>query len=208
VNQPLDESWWASKEELVDLIENGLWRDSTDGSKKKVAISDWIVFSGGECLYKYFHEVEELNQLAKYKGFKTKVFTNGMFPDRLKKLLPSIDEVSLDIKCGQDDPNYLGLPPDSQYTKHISNALKILKETRFEIRTVVVKPFIDFFQLEKILELLRGHNPYRWIITPVQFPEGGLNDISLNAGQNSYFSHEISDMVAKLKVDFPIEVHH
>lgn len=47
---------------------------------------EWISFTGGEVTTLPLKKIEEMCEIAHGKGFKTSIFTNGSFPDKLIKL--------------------------------------------------------------------------------------------------------------------------
>jgi pyruvate formate lyase activating enzyme len=59
---------------------------------------DSVVITGGEPLMQY-KDVEKIFKYCKKKGLKTKLDTNGCFPERLEKILKLLDYVALDVKA-------------------------------------------------------------------------------------------------------------
>ena len=208
-----DKSQWKTYDELKKFITKDLFRFKNMTTGKSEKISDWVVFSGGEALWLYQNEVFELNKIAKSKGFKTKLFTNGTLLEPLKKGGQLFDEISLDIKYydplenNKDDQNKV-LGRSLDYSIKIKKALEIIqsKNIPFEIRTVVFKPFINESQLINISTLLKNYNPQRWILTPIKFPDGGLNDPTLGK-QNEIMSFEIHQIIDQLNLAFPTIIY-
>ncbi len=68
--------------------------------KKRSSMLDAVVFSGGEATYQTEAIIEAINDIKQFAPhFKFGLHTNGCFPDRVKKLLPFINWVGLDIKA-------------------------------------------------------------------------------------------------------------
>ncbi|OPX59523.1 MAG: pyruvate formate lyase-activating enzyme 1 [Methanobacterium sp. PtaB.Bin024] len=59
---------------------------------------DAVVITGGEPLMQA-EEVGELLNYSQRKGLKTKLDTNGCYPERISKIIDSIDYIALDIKA-------------------------------------------------------------------------------------------------------------
>lgn len=63
---------------------------------------DSIVITGGEPLIQH-EDIKHILKYSKEKGLKTKLDTNGCFPDELKDILSLLDYVALDIKAPFDN---------------------------------------------------------------------------------------------------------
>lgn len=72
------------------------WDSILQTLQKRVGLLDGVVFSGGEP----FNDplCTELIHQTKALGFKVAVHTAGIYPQRLREALPSLDWVGLDIK--------------------------------------------------------------------------------------------------------------
>ncbi len=116
----------------------------------RVGLLDAVVFSGGEPTLQSAlpAAMEEVRSL----GFKIGLHTAGPYPDRLRRLLPYLDWVGLDIKALPDDyPQITGVPGSG--TK-AWESLRLLLETdiELEIRTTLmpgrsreadIRPLVD-----------------------------------------------------------------
>ena len=94
---------------------------------------DGVVFSGGEPLMSA--EIVEKAKEIKQLGFKVAVHTSGVYPERLKEMLPLLDWVGLDIKASWD--NYEELCGRPNMLEQVKESLKILLNSGidFEART-------------------------------------------------------------------------
>lgn len=101
--------------------------------KTRRNLLDAVVLSGGEPLA---HScILELIRALKQYGFKIAVHTSGIFPERLKEILPELSWVGLDIKAPW--PKYNILTGRKNYAPKVMESLKILTQgsTLFEART-------------------------------------------------------------------------
>ncbi len=119
-------------------------------SRKKYI--DAVVITGGEPtmhqdLPKFIEKLEK-------KGFQIKLDTNGFYPKILKKCLPFVDYVALDIKTTLDKYSLLGATTttDFLYTVNILKRGKI----PYEFRTTIVPGLITFEDVSQMGELLTG----------------------------------------------------
>lgn len=143
VNDPFSENL-NSLQELCSHLE------------KRKGIISGLTLSGGEALLN--PETAEITSYAKKIGYKVKIDTNGMFPERLAFLFKnketSPDFIAMDLKTTPDRAPLLSkkLSPD-EYIKKTSRTIEILKslpEDSWEIRTVLVPPLVS---MENIAQL-------------------------------------------------------
>ncbi len=66
--------------------------------EKSMDFIDSIVITGGEPLIQ-LDDVKKILKYSKKRGLKTKLDTNGCFPDRLFEIIDLLDYVALDIKA-------------------------------------------------------------------------------------------------------------
>ena len=104
-----------------------------DYLSKDYSYVDCIIISGGEPL---IYPVEILLQFINYfkelnKNLRFKIDTNGLFPQKLKKIIPYVNYISIDIKRFPFE-NY-GLLFDNEFIENNENLIKNiplkLKET-------------------------------------------------------------------------------
>ena len=106
-------------------------------SRKKFV--DAVVITGGEPTMQ--SDIPTFLMKLKKMGFAIKIDTNGFFPDVLKKCLPFLDYVAMDIKTCPEKYVQLG----AKDTKKFLRAIKILKQgsANYEFRSTVVPNFVD-----------------------------------------------------------------
>ncbi|MGN0919450.1 MAG: anaerobic ribonucleoside-triphosphate reductase activating protein [Alphaproteobacteria bacterium] len=109
------------------------WDEVLDFLKARVKRLDGVVFSGGEPLMA--PEIIEKAQEVKALGFKLAIHTSGVYPERLREMLPLIDWVGLDIKAPW--AKYPELCGRSQMAEQVQKSLQILVNSgmKFEART-------------------------------------------------------------------------
>ena len=109
------------------------WDEVMDFLRDRVKRLDGVVFSGGEPLMSA--EVVEKIKAVKKLGFKVAIHTSGVYPERLKEVLPFIDWVGLDVKAPWDKYDELCGRPDMG--KQVIKSLEILADSglAFEART-------------------------------------------------------------------------
>lgn len=98
----------------VDLQETGPgvieWGDVTAFLSGREGLLDAVVFSGGEPLTQVV-ALEAAASDVRQMGFKVGLHTAGPFPERLRRVLRSVDWVGLDIKALPGDyPAVTGIP--------------------------------------------------------------------------------------------------
>ncbi|MFW6414210.1 MAG: anaerobic ribonucleoside-triphosphate reductase activating protein [Verrucomicrobiota bacterium] len=135
---------------------------------------DGVVISGGEPTL-WGEELENLINLFKNYGFAVKLDTNGSNPDILKKVLPLIDYVSMDIKCSPD--NYPALVGFST-PEIIEDSVAMIKSSgiRHEFRTTILEDFHTDAEMQTVCQLLKGAQ--RYILQPF-LPRDNLPDEKL-----------------------------
>jgi len=109
-----------------------------------------IVFSGGEptaheALGNWMRAVKEM-------GYEIGLHTNGMFPERLREVLPLCNWVGMDIKAPFDGYEKVTLIPGSGEIARQSAAILLAAKTAYEFRTTVHP---DLLSEEDVLEMAR-----------------------------------------------------
>ncbi len=120
--------------------------------KNRKGFVDGVVFTGGEpLLHKDFvkHFIPKVKEL----GFFVKIDTNGMFPERLRDVLPMVDFVAVDVKATpQRYPEFGGV------WEKVKRSIELLKtsEVDYEVRITAVPVFINEESLKEIGPKLEG----------------------------------------------------
>jgi pyruvate formate lyase activating enzyme len=137
------------------------WNEILAALEMRRHFLDAVVFSGGEPLAQ--HALHKAIKEAKALGYKIGLHTAGCYPQRLKKLLPLLDWVGLDIKALP--AQYESITGVAQSGKHAWRSLELLQHSSilFETRTtlsVEVNP-AQQKQLQHHLDSL-GIQDHRW----------------------------------------------
>jgi len=178
--------------------------------EKRKNVLSGLAISGGEPLGN--PRLVPLIKKARELGYKIKLDTNGLFPQKLKDLCndPLIrpDYIAMDIKTL---PNRYGLfCPDKNrsndfskvYEKNIMASLSIISsfpvEAR-EFRTVLVPPLVDENDIEKIAEIIPQDS--RWYLA--QFQNQSCLDPGY-CGIEPYSSEQIERLVELARKTHPL----
>lgn len=123
-----------------------------DFLERRKGFIDGVVISGGEPTIQR-DLVEVINEL-KSRGFKVKLDTNGTNPQVLKKVLPKLDYVAMDIKNSLE--NYEKTVGKVDVDKIKQSVMEIMRSAKdYEFRTTF-SPDITFDDIEKIGQLIKG----------------------------------------------------
>ncbi len=118
---------------------------------------DGAVISGGEPTLAA--GLVDLIQTLKSYHWAVKLDTNGSRPDVLKTVLPLVDYVAMDVKCGVDAyPQLTGFSE----AERIERSVELIKRHAcdYEFRTTVLPAFHDDCQMEAIGSLVEGAKRY------------------------------------------------
>ena len=119
--------------------------------KNRHGLIDGVVFSGGEpCTDPaLFEAVKEV----KGEGYKVGLHTGGMYPRKLKTLLPYLDWVGLDIKAPlTDDEAYAKVVQRRGAASHVIEALEAILAAgiSLETRTTAHPDYLSEEQIEEL----------------------------------------------------------
>jgi pyruvate formate lyase activating enzyme len=125
--------------------------------KFKAEWADAVCITGGEPTLA--SDLIQLIEFFRGYGFKIKLDSNGGRPDILKKCLPLVDCVAMDIKAGLS--GYHELAGFTQ-TGKIAESVKLIMNSGadYEFRTTVIEPFHTDGQMREIGELIKGAKRY------------------------------------------------
>ncbi|MCB2263168.1 MAG: anaerobic ribonucleoside-triphosphate reductase activating protein [Candidatus Thiosymbion ectosymbiont of Robbea hypermnestra] len=118
----------------------------------RVGLLDALVFSGGEPTLQA--ALPAAMREAKAMGFKIGLHTAGPYPDRLRRLLPLLDWVGLDIKTLPADYPTITGAPDSGARAWESLALLLEAGIALQVRTTVPPHWRDPEDLQPLTDRL------------------------------------------------------
>jgi pyruvate formate lyase activating enzyme len=111
------------------------WSEIINFLEKRRGLLDAVVFSGGEPTLQ--RTLSTAIEQVKAMGYKIGLHTGGPYPARLRRLLPTLDWVGLDIKATQE--NYAKITGVEDSGSRAWESARILLESDIphEIRTTV-----------------------------------------------------------------------
>lgn len=111
------------------------WPDLRDWLERRRGLLDAVVFCGGEPLMDPM--LPEAVLEAKAMGFKIALHSGGSYPAPLRKILPYLDWIGLDIKTGFDDYADITCIPKSGDPVRDSLAHMLQSGVSYECRTTI-----------------------------------------------------------------------
>ena len=140
---------------LMGAVKPGLDKRQLDEVCDRFKV-DWVtacVVSGGEPTMA--PDLPEILTILKRHGFIIKLDTNGSRPDRLMPVLPMVDYVAMDVKCGLD--SYSGLTGFGDVDA-ITTSIDLIRSSAkdYEFRTTLIKGFHEEEEVKAIGNAVRG----------------------------------------------------
>jgi len=126
--------------------------------KERSGFIDAVVLTGGEPLL-YESNIELLRRIREETPLAVKLDTNGTYPDRLKRAMPYVNFVAMDLKARPE--NYiLATGGRARFSSVRESALFLMQQTEadYEFRSTMVPGFIN---AEDVLLLIEELKPYR-----------------------------------------------
>ena len=167
--------------------------------KKRHGVLDAVCITGGEPtvqagLKDFIREIRNI-------GYKVKLDTNGMFPDKLKEIVESgmIDYVAMDVKnCPDKYPMTVGLAENSFPLAQIEKSIEYLLSDviDYEFRTTVVKELHTIDDLKKIAGWIKGAKHYYL----QQFVDSGR---CIEPGYTAYDKDEMKQLCTEIREVLP-----
>jgi pyruvate formate lyase activating enzyme len=148
-------------EKLINLIKNNSLVNSLSITGGEPSLQPEII-----------NLIEKVAKMNKYIS----IDTNGTNPEFIKRILPFIDRVALDLKAPLNQKKYERISNSFVNLKSIINTFEILKNNKsidFEIRTTYVKGLLDQKDIHDIIKFLENRN-FRgtYVIQQYQYSEG------------------------------------
>ncbi|MGW8394184.1 anaerobic ribonucleoside-triphosphate reductase activating protein [Pseudoduganella sp. HUAS MS19] len=111
------------------------WRDLLAFLSERAGLLDAVVFSGGEPTLD--PALEDAMRGVKALGFKVGLHTAGIYPERLKEVLPLVDWVGLDIKTSFEAYDEITGASGSAQAAQAAARLVLESGVPYEFRTTV-----------------------------------------------------------------------
>ncbi|HKZ00476.1 MAG TPA: anaerobic ribonucleoside-triphosphate reductase activating protein [Rhabdochlamydiaceae bacterium] len=159
------------------------WEEVLSFLKTRQNLLEAVVFSGGEPIL--HPELPPVIQEVKQLGFKVGLHTSGAYPSQLKKILPFVDWVGMDIKAPFEKYESITLRKKSGKTAEECARYIIESNVAYEFRTTVHSDLLSQADLEQIAHALQKIGAKHYALQ--NFKPGGCEDAKLC--QNHLDSH-------------------
>lgn len=161
--------------------------------KSRIGKLDAVVITGGEPLL--YDDLEPFIKSIKALGLLVKLDTNGLLPDKLKKLINHgvIDYISMDIKYPEGD--YLTFTGENSL-KHVKESINLIMNSGidYEFRTTYVKGIHTLEASVAIGGMIKGAKQYY-----VQNFRAGKTINPTLSDQNSFTEKELKVLKKNIK---------
>lgn len=175
------------------------WEQVEGFLMRRRGLLDAVVFSGGEPTLQ--KDLPAAVRRVKALGFEVALHTAGAFPERLRRLLPSLDWVALDVKAPL--PQYgavTGVPGSGELVRR-SLEMLALWGGAFEVRTTAHPSLLDDTSLLEIGHTLADLGVRRYALQ--RFRPEGCDDSDLRATADPRFpGAQVRDRLASLIPEF------
>lgn len=177
------------------------WDSIVARLERRRGLIDAVVFSGGEPTAQA--ALPSAIQEVRGMGFGIGLHTAGMYPRRLKRLLPLADWVGFDVKTLF--PQYASVTGVAGDIPRVSESLRLVVESGVdcEFRTTVHPYLIPPYSLMSLAQALAGHGVRRYVLQ--EFRNEGCADTWLRAASAaSYLDDEFCSRIAGLFESFEV----
>jgi len=133
---------------------------------------DAVVITGGEPAMN--RDLPKFVRRLKENGFYVKLDTNGFYPETLRKCLPYLDYVAMDVKTSLEKYKLLG----AENTDNLLRSIRMIKEGKvdYEFRNTVVPRIVNEEDIPKIGRIVEGAKRFAF----QQFRPGETLDEAFN----------------------------
>ncbi len=138
------------------------WRQVIDFLDRRKGLLDAVVFSGGEPTL--HRRLDAAVKQVSAMGFQVGLHTAGVFPERLRKLLPLVDWVGMDIKAAKPDYETITGVNNSGDRAWRSAELILNSGVAHEFRTTVHPDMLDQAQLASLVAALNAIGAENYVI--------------------------------------------
>ena len=129
------------------------WDAVCDFLQRRIGLIDAVVFSGGEPTLQ--SGLEQAIRRIRNLGFKIGLHSAGIYPERLKKILPLLDWIGLDIKSTVEQYDQITGVPGSGERAWLSAQLVSESGVDYEIRTTLHPLLMESDHLRRLIEQLK-----------------------------------------------------
>jgi len=130
------------------------WKDLLAFLATRAGLLDAVVFSGGEPTLD--PALEDAMRSVKALGFKVGLHTAGIYPERLKQVLPLVDWVGLDIKTSFDAYDDVTGVAGSAIAAQAAAAIVLQSGVHYEFRTTIHPTLTTRQHIDTLTQKLAG----------------------------------------------------
>lgn len=159
---------------------------------------DGVVLSGGEPLMQE-NLLEAIHQI-KDLGFKVAVHTSGIYPEKLKQILPLIDWIGLDVKAPSDKYSILTGRSNTWIPVLSSIRLIVNSGMDYEVRTTLDPRYLTISDVYKLADELTAENVTKYTLQKYRTFDQDKNP-PMQSEVDSFFNDE--NLICFLKKTFP-----
>ena len=154
---------YCHNQHLLSVIEKGDgWEMLQAFLKPRRGLLDGVVFSGGEPLFQ--SGLADAMEEIKSMGFKVALHTAGTHPDRLRRVLPRLNWVGLDIKTSFEQyPQLTGIAGSGAKARE-SLALLLESGIDYEVRTTADPTLLSRKTLIELADQLADAGVTRYVL--------------------------------------------
>jgi len=167
--------------------------------EKRRTVLDGVVVTGGEPLLQ--PDLEDFLQKVREMGYKTKLDTNGSFPERLIALLDAglLDYVAMDVKQVPEKYQAACGVPGERVVLRVEESLGVLRAgpVPFELRTTLVKGIHTPEDAEGIARWVGGGQP--WFLQ--SYADSGA--VLAPEGLSAFSREELDEILARVRTFCP-----
>ena len=152
--------WYCHNKSILNISDFYEKAEITEKIFKRRDFLDAVVITGGEPTLENEEELTEFIKLIKSYNLKVKLDTNGTNHEMLKRLLPLLDYVAMDIKAPLEKYNIISII-DEEKINSIKNSISLLIKSNkdYEFRTTFA-PNLSQQDILEIAELIKGCKKY------------------------------------------------
>jgi len=189
-----------NKDLVLGKVENIHEKDIFAFLEKRKSMLEGLVISGGEPLMQ--KDIVPFAEKVKKLGYKIKIDTNGMYPEKLKELIDKklVDYVAMDIKAPKGKYNELsGIKTD---IKKIEKSIEIIRNYApdYEFKTTFAPGLLKKEDILSIAKWLKGSKRYflQQFKSDVHLVSSDLEDIA------PYSKEDLFETLENIKPYFKI----
>lgn len=144
----------------IDAKGEGDLCDILQRIEKNSSFLDAVTISGGEPTLQKVEQLEQLIAKIKAMGLKVKLDTNGSRAEVVKRLLPTLDYIAMDVKAPLDKYSLI-TPISKQSVANMRQSIQLIKESAkdYEFRTTFA-PELSIGDIAEIAQTIKGAKRY------------------------------------------------